>query len=162
LSADVTFFESKLEISTSLSSFAPEDDYDYSFYQETLLNSGGSTSVNVTGKDPLRFQDSIQIYSRRTTPATVPVSDSISSPVQKSSEFVTAQLLDFSITDDLSIALRKDKHNCTHHPLFNFIYHSHLSSFFRSFISSMNSCSIPKNVSTTLSLSVWTKACRRR
>ena len=36
-----------------------EDDYDYLFYRETLLNSGVSTSENVTGKDTLRFQDPI-------------------------------------------------------------------------------------------------------
>ena len=30
-----------------------EDDYDYLFYQEILLNSGESTSENVTVKDPL-------------------------------------------------------------------------------------------------------------
>jgi len=49
-----------------------DDDYDYMFYVETLLNSGGSTSINVTGKDPLRFQDPIQIYTRWITPALVP------------------------------------------------------------------------------------------
>jgi len=53
LFAYVTFFESKPEISTSPS--ALEDDYDYQFYRETLLNSGGSTSENVTGKDLLQF-----------------------------------------------------------------------------------------------------------
>jgi len=51
LSADV-IFKSTPKIFTSSSSML-EDDYDYLFYWETLLNSGGSTSENITGKDPL-------------------------------------------------------------------------------------------------------------
>jgi len=55
LLADVTFFESKPGISTSFSPVVSEDDYDYLFYHETLINRDKSTSENVTGKDPLRF-----------------------------------------------------------------------------------------------------------
>ena len=58
------FFESKPEISTSRSSFASEDDYDYLSYREILLNSDELTSKNVTGKSRLRFQDLIQVYAR--------------------------------------------------------------------------------------------------
>jgi len=50
LSTDVTFYESKL----IFTSFASEDDYDYMFYREILLNSGESTSKNVIVKI-LRF-----------------------------------------------------------------------------------------------------------
>ena len=50
--ADVTFFESKIEISTS-PSLASEDDYDYMYYRETLLNSGKLTFENVTDKNSL-------------------------------------------------------------------------------------------------------------
>jgi len=82
LFTDVTFFESKLEISKS-PPFASEDDYDYLFYRKILLNSGGSTSENVTGKDPLLFQNSIQIYTRRTSTAPVLALDSVPSPTQK-------------------------------------------------------------------------------
>ena len=46
LSAHITFFESIPRVFTSPS--ASEDDYDYLFYRKTLLNSGGSTSKNVT------------------------------------------------------------------------------------------------------------------
>jgi len=49
LSADVTFFESKLGINISPST--SEDDYDYLFYRETSLDSDESTSENVTNKD---------------------------------------------------------------------------------------------------------------
>jgi len=54
-------FRVKPKIYTSF--FASEDDYDYLFYRETLLNSDESTSINMTGKDTLRFQDPIQIYT---------------------------------------------------------------------------------------------------
>jgi len=46
-------FEYKPGVSTSPS--ASEDDYDYLFYREILLNSGESTSETMTGKNPPRF-----------------------------------------------------------------------------------------------------------
>jgi len=53
LSADVIFYEFKPEIFTSLFSSASEDDSDYLFYRETLLNSGEYTSKNVISKNSL-------------------------------------------------------------------------------------------------------------
>ena len=76
------FFKSKPEISISASSVVSEDDYDYLFYQETLINNGGSTSENETGKDPLRLQVPLQVYARHTAPASVPVPASVPSPAQ--------------------------------------------------------------------------------
>ena len=75
---------------------------------------------------------------------------SVPSPAQESSE--TAQLSGTSTTDDLLNALQKRKHICTQHFLFNFVSYSYLSSSFRSFISSLDSCSVPKNVSEALSI----------
>jgi len=125
---------------------------------ETLLNSSESTSKNITGKDLLRFQYSLQTYTRRITHAFVPPPASVPSPMQASSETVTTQLPDNSTIDNLPIALRKDKHTCTQLPLFNFVSYSHLSSSFRSFISSLDSCSIFKNMSEALSILGWTQA----
>jgi len=88
----------------------------------------------VAGKDLLRFQDSIQIYTRQTTYAPVPVLDLVSSPAQESNETVTAQLPHNFTNDDFPIALRKEKRNCTQHIVSNFISYSHLLSSFRSFI----------------------------
>ena len=62
-SADVIFFESRLEIFTSPSFFVSEIDYDNLFYREPLLNSSETTSENVTSKDTLRFQDPIKVYT---------------------------------------------------------------------------------------------------
>ena len=138
----------KPEISTSFSSLPSEYDYDYLFYRETLINNG-EVSENVSGNDTLRFQDLIQVYTRRTTLALVPTSASVPNPAQQSSKTVTAQLLSISTADDLTIALRKGKHNCTQHSISNFISYSHLLSSLRSFISSLDSCSTPKNVSKT-------------
>jgi len=103
LSADVTFFESKPEIFTSPS--VSEDDYGYLFNREILLNIGESTFENVTGKGPLRFQDPLQTYTRRTAPAHVPPPASVSSHAQASSETITAQLPGNSTIDDLPITL---------------------------------------------------------
>jgi len=54
--------EAKPGIFTSY--FVLEDDYDYLFYQKTLLNSGKSTSESMTCKNSLQFQDPIQTYTR--------------------------------------------------------------------------------------------------
>jgi len=105
LIANVTFFESKPEIFTSIFSSVSEDDYDYLFYQETLINSGRSTSENETGKDPFRLQVSLQVYTRRTTPTPMPMPVSVPSPAQESTENVNVQLPGSSTTDDLPIAL---------------------------------------------------------
>ena len=48
--------------------FASENDYDYLFYREILLNSGELISENMTGKNSLRFQDPIQTYTQQTDP----------------------------------------------------------------------------------------------
>jgi len=121
LPADVIFFKSKPKISTSLSS-ASEDDYDYLFNRKTLLNSGESTSKDVTDKDKFQFQDLIQVYTRRTDRAPVPPPTSDSNPTQASSEIVTTQLPGNSTT--LPIALQKGKGICTQRPLFNFVSYS--------------------------------------
>ena len=63
----------------------------------------------MAGKDLLRFQDSIQIYTRQTIYAPVSVLDSVASPAQESNETVTAQLPHNSTNDDFPIALQKDK-----------------------------------------------------
>ena len=128
-----------------------EDNYDYMFYRETLLNSGESTYENMIGKYPLQFQHLIQIYTRRTTLALRPAPASLPNHAQESSEIATAQLPSTSTTNDFPIALRKSKWNCTQHLLFNVVSYSHLLSFFRSFISSLDSCWVPKNVSEALS-----------
>ena len=116
---------------------------------------------NVTNKNPLRFQDLLQTYTRQTTPASVPPPASVLGPAHASSETVTAQLLS-NFTIDLLIALRKSKHTCTHHPFFNFVFYSHLLSFFRSFISFLDSCSVHKNVSEALYLSDWTQTMQKK
>jgi len=62
----------------------------------------------------------------------VPVPVSVPIPIQESSETVIAQLSGSTIVD-LSIALRKERHNCTQHHLSNcifiLIYHSFVHLF---------------------------------
>jgi len=69
----------------------------------------------------------------------MPAPVSVPSHAQKSTVNVNAQFPGSSTTDDLLIALRKGKRSCTRHPLSNFISYSHLSSFFHSSISSLDS-----------------------
>ena len=104
----------------------------------------------MTGEDILRFQDPIQVYTRRITPTIVPPLTSVSSPMQESSETITAQLPGSYTIDDFPIALRKE--NMTQHPIFTFVSFSHLSSAFCLFISSLDSCSVPKNVLEIMSI----------
>ena len=59
-------------------------------------------------------------------PAYVPLPASAPSPTQASSETITAQLPGNSTTDDLPIAIQKDKRTCTQYPLFNFVSYSYL------------------------------------
>ena len=143
LSADVNWRFSHLFL------LCVEDDY--LFYQETSINSGKSTYENITSKNLLRFQDLIQTYRCRTT-RHVLIPTSVPSSTQQSSKTIAAQLSVTSTFDDLPIALQKEKRNCTQHPITNFVSYSHLS-FFRSFISSLKTHSIRKNVSETLSIS---------
>ena len=48
-----------------------DDDYNYLFYKETLINSEKSTSEDITGKNLLWFQDPFQTYTRRIAPPLV-------------------------------------------------------------------------------------------
>jgi len=50
------------------------------------------------------------------------------------------------------------KRSCTQHPLSNFVSCSHLSTSFRSSISSLHSHSVLKDVSKALSIPCWTQA----
>ena len=146
-SADVTFFESKYGISTT-SSIVSTEEYDYLLVQETFIPSGVSATDNTTGKDPLRFQEPMQVYTRCNAPAPVPPSTSLTNP---------EQVQPTSSDDDLPIALRKGKRTCTRHLISQSVSYSHLSPSFSSFISSLNSYSVPKNVSEALSMSEWTQ-----
>ena len=63
----------------------------------------------------VQFYDSLQFCTRRITHThvPVPVPTSVLSPVQESSENVTAQLFISFTTDELSIVLQKGTHTCT-------------------------------------------------
>ena len=115
----------------------------------------------MAGKDPLRFQDSIQIYTRQTIYAPVSVLDSVSSPAQESNETVTAQLPHNSTNDDFPIALWKDQHNCTQHTVFNFISYSHLLSSFRSFILILTHAQFSRMYQKHCLFQVALRRCRR-
>ncbi|MCR2848144.1 hypothetical protein KN825_16575, partial [Weizmannia coagulans] len=59
--------------------------------------------------------------------------------------------------DDLPIALRKGKRQCTH-PISSFVSYDRLSHSSRSFIASLNSTSTPNSLPEALSHPGWRKA----
>ena len=77
---------------------------------------------------------------------------------------VRISLLNYPVLllDDLPIALRKEKRTCIQHPLFNFASYSYLSASFHSFISSLDSHLVLKNVLEALSISYWTQAMQEK
>jgi len=87
----------------------------------------------------------------------MPTLASVPSLAQESSEIVIAQLPGTSTSDDLLMHFEKENVLILN-ILFNFIFYSHLSSFFRSFIFSLNSYLVPKNVSDALFISSWTQS----
>ena len=98
LSTDVTFFESKLHISFCIIGWLW-----LPIPLGGLLNSGESTSENMTDKNTLRFHNPIQVYTRWIAPIHVPPPASVSSLAQASNETVTAQLHGNSTTYDIQI-----------------------------------------------------------
>jgi len=56
------------------------------------------------------------------------------------------------VSDDVPIALRKEKHTYTSHLISRFVSYSQLSPSFHAFISSIDSYYVPKSVSEALSI----------
>ena len=76
---------------------------------------------------------------------------------QVSSPPPTASTLDLVLSDDLPIAIRKGKRQCTH-PISSFCSYNHLSSHSCSFIASLDSISFPNKVSEALAHPGWLSA----
>ena len=70
---------------------------------------------------------------------------------------LTASTSDHVLSDDLPIALRKGKRQCTH-PISSFFSYNHLSSHSCSFIASLDSISLPNEVSEALAHPGWRSA----
>ena len=68
-----------------------------------------------------------------------------------------ASTSDLILSDDLPIAVRKGKRQCTH-PISSFCSYNHLSSHSCSFIVSLDSISLSNKVSETLSHFSWRSA----
>lgn len=100
------------------------------------------TSTTFTPKPPL------QVYTRRQR-VPEPAPGTCLEPTPSSSDLVSK--------DDLPIALRKGKRNCTY-PVSSFVSYDHLSASSCSFIASLDSISIPKTVREALSHQGWRSA----
>ena len=135
VSTDVTFLEntpfSPNQIHTSQGK-----DYDLLVY---TLASLAPASVPPRTKPPIT-----QVYARRLHPP-------VSSPPP------TASTSDPVLSDDLPIALRKGKRQCTH-PISSFCSYNHFSSHSCLFIASLDSIPLPNKVFATLAHPGWCSA----
>ena len=74
-----------------------------------------------------------------------------------SSSPLIASTSDPVLSDDLPIAIRKGKHQCIY-PISSFCSYNHLSSHYCSFIASLDSISLPNEVSEALAYPGWRSA----
>ena len=99
----------------------------------------------------------LKVYSRRMQPAL----ESLHAPTihpDKGIENQTISTPNDISNLDLPIVLRKEKRQCTQHPLSNFVSFENLSSSYRAFVSRLSSIKIPKSVQEALSDENWKKA----
>ena len=123
VSTNVTFFETTPFSLSSLVTSQGED--------EDLLVYNIASPAPTPAPIPIKPLIT-QVYSRRQNPP-----DSGLTPTASSSNPVQ--------NDDLRIALRKGKHQCTH-PISSFVSYNHLSSSSCSFIASLDSISLPHSL----------------
>lgn len=132
VSIDVTFMEDTPYFPSSHPSASQGTDDDLLVYSIT-------TSTPVSAPPPVK-PPIVQVYSRRTPP------DSCPAPAPSSSDPI--------LSDDLPIALRKGKRQCTY-PISSFASYDCVSPSSRSFIASLDSVSIPKTVHEAISHPGW-------
>ena len=136
VSTDVIFFETT-SFSLSSTIMSPGEDDDLLVYYVSLPV---PTLALIPVKPP-----TTQVYSQHQNPP-------VSSPI------LAASTLGLDSSDDLSIALRKGKHQCVH-PISSFCSYNHLSSSHScSLIASLISISLPNTVREALSHPGWRSA----
>ena len=135
MSTDVAFFKTT-PFSLPSTVTSPEEDDDLLVHYVSLPV---PTLVLIPVKSPIT-----QVYSRRQHPPF-------------SSSTPTASTLDSVSSDDISIALCKDKRQCFH-LISSFCSYNHLSSHSCSFLASLNSISLPNTVREALSHRGWRNA----
>ena len=134
VSANVTFLENTLSLDPIHTSQGEDDDL--------LVYTLASPAPVST--PPLTKPFITQVYARRLHPA-------VSSPPP------TVSTSDPVLSDDLPIALRKGKRQCTH-LISSFFSYNHLSSHSCSFVASVDSISLPNKVSEALAHPGWRSA----
>ena len=136
VSVDVTFLENTHFSLDPIHTNQGEDD---NLFVYTLASSTPAYVPPLTKKPPIT-----QVYACRLHPP-------ISSPPP------AASTSDPVFSDDLPIALRKGKRQCTH-LISSFCSYNHLSSHSYSFIASLDSISLPNKVSKALAYPGWRNA----
>ncbi|MFV0960816.1 hypothetical protein QML37_31450, partial [Klebsiella pneumoniae] len=103
-----------------------------------------------------RYHDPPVVYTRRShdVPSTTPQEVSTHDP----SHMHDNVILDCSNRDDLPIALRKGKRQCTLHPISQVVSTDHLGTSMLSFTSALSAQTIPLNHHQALLDSSWRQA----
>ncbi|KAG8487880.1 hypothetical protein CXB51_018329 [Gossypium anomalum] len=116
---------------------------------ETMVPIQLETEPN-TPKSPRGIQDTTRpllVYSRKKAPVQV---QSSSSPIRP--EVIAEPTLNYNTAnlDDFPVAIRKGTRTCTKHPLYLFMSYKNLTHNHKTFLTSLNSISIPKTISEAL------------
>ena len=136
VSIDVALFETTpFSLPSTVTSQGEEEDL-LVYTLASPIVSPEPTSVPAQVKPPVT-----QVYTRRQHPT-------VSSPLPSTST------LNLVLSDDLSIALRKGKRQCAH-PISSFCSYDYLLSRSCSFITSLDSISLPNKVSEVLAHPGW-------
>lgn len=147
LTGTLCLLMSHLPFASSSSSIGLWEDDDLLIYAYTSPSSDLPSST--AAQPPIT-----QVYYRRQQPTTLdpasvpPPPASCHAPVPSSSD------PDPSSSDDLPIALRKGKRQCTY-PISSFVSYNHLSLSSYSFVASLDSVTIPTTVHEVLSHPGW-------
>ena len=148
MSQDITFFESSPFFASPSPTSKMESMEDFLIYTVSYPTSTASS-------DPPRPLITY-VYTCRDKPP----QSNVAGPQPADLLLATSSLPASASSDsdlDLPIALRKDKHNCTH-PISSFVSYNHLSQSTHSFVTSLDSMTIPKILDKALSHNGWRTA----
>lgn len=146
VSRDITFFESRPFIASPSPSTSEMDSVE-DFFIYTV-----SYPTSIASSDPPRPLITYVYTHRDKPPQSNVVGPQSADPPVAISSLPASALFDCNL--DLPIALRKGKCNCTH-PISSFVSYNHLSQSAHSFVTSLDSMTIPKTLDEALSHNGW-------
>ncbi|XP_029129864.1 uncharacterized protein LOC109816369 isoform X2 [Cajanus cajan] len=94
-------------------------------------------------------------YERRKQPTSTLEQEKLSNPEVRIPEDNSEEV---SITEDLPIALRKERRSCAKYPISQYVCTNNLSDKHRSFIAAIDATEIPTSIQEAMKLEHWTQA----